>query len=61
MAPVTDDSSQKPIKRGRSAQPKGRNKSSPSNSPPDPLENWSTAGIASMNAILSMDNDSDEY
>lgn len=30
-------------------------------SPPDPLENWSTAGLASMNSLLSWENESDGY
>lgn len=30
-------------------------------SPPDPLENWSTAGLVSMNSLLSWENESDDY
>lgn len=69
VAPMeTTENIQKPHKRGQSAHHSKHKKSSNAEvkqdddkSPPDPLENWSTAGLVSMNSLLSWENESDEY
>lgn len=69
VAPMeTSENVQKQYKRGQSAHHSKHKKSNnpevkqeDDKSPPDPLENWSTAGLVSMNSLLSWDNESDEY
>ena len=58
VAPMKNE----PPRRGGSAVIKSSSKNSndiQSSPPPDPLEPWSTQGIANMNTLLSMDKADD--
>ncbi|XP_077283026.1 transient receptor potential cation channel subfamily V iav isoform X2 [Arctopsyche grandis] len=69
VAPMITTEDPNENKRGQSAHQSKHRKLNNANSkkdeipasPPDPLENWSTAGLVSMNSLLSWENESDDY